>query len=226
VNAVRTAFLLVLLLAPSLLIAQDSNLDQSGSLVLPASGATPDAFVPEGWRIEQMVEGDLNKDQRTDLVLNLINDVPAVEGTVVPSEASRGLVVLFRAENGALHRAAVSTSVLLCSGCGFGEERPQIEIRKGVMIVQQPATREATNYLRRFRWDPKQRTMVMIGTDVTYNRYGYDEWTSTNLLTGVERFELSHYDQERGRTEIVERRERRVPARTVSIEMVDSRYEE
>jgi len=38
---------------------------------------TPEGFIPEGWRLESQVSGDLNKDQRADIVLVLRQNAPA-----------------------------------------------------------------------------------------------------------------------------------------------------
>lgn len=45
--------------------------------VLPETAASPEAFIPEGWAIEVMEKGDLNKDGRDDILLVLKGDDPA-----------------------------------------------------------------------------------------------------------------------------------------------------
>jgi len=71
----------LLLLTPLLLIAltasaQELRIPPVDYPVLPARATTADGFLPSGWRIEEQLSGDLNGDQRDDLVLVLRQQDP------------------------------------------------------------------------------------------------------------------------------------------------------
>lgn len=61
--------ILVLLHAP--VLAQDSDIPDVSYPRLVEQAATPEQFVPAGWKLEQLITGDLNKDSREDAVLVL-----------------------------------------------------------------------------------------------------------------------------------------------------------
>jgi hypothetical protein len=71
---------LVLLLLASAWVpaaaADDPELPPATYPKLAAQGASPDAFVPPGWRLENAVTGDLNGDGRPDAVLILRDNDP------------------------------------------------------------------------------------------------------------------------------------------------------
>lgn len=71
----------LLLLTPLLLTAlaasaQELRIPPVDYPVLPARATTADGFLPSGWRIEEELSGDLNGDQRDDLVLVLRQQDP------------------------------------------------------------------------------------------------------------------------------------------------------
>jgi hypothetical protein len=71
----------LLLLTPLLLTAltasaQELRIPPVDYPVLPARATTADGFLPSGWRIEEQLSGDLNGDQRDDLVLVLRQQDP------------------------------------------------------------------------------------------------------------------------------------------------------
>jgi len=65
--------------------ASSAGAQGAGDMVIPPAAypalvrhaPTPEAFVPEGWRLESQVSGDLNNDQRADIVLVLRQNAPA-----------------------------------------------------------------------------------------------------------------------------------------------------
>lgn len=129
---------------------------------LPKRGATPGAFVPKGWSVEVTVEADLDADQNPDKVLVLLEDGPE-------DDRERAAVVLLKRESGYVLGGS-NVSLLPCWGCsgvkgGYGT--PSIEVRKGVLLVDQIAgSRNFTTRLSRFRWHRSRRVFELIGEDV------------------------------------------------------------
>lgn len=66
--------LLVFILSATGVSAQDLVIPPVTYPQLPKEGATPEAFVPKGWKLETKASGDLNKDGMDDLLLLLRMD--------------------------------------------------------------------------------------------------------------------------------------------------------
>lgn len=129
---------------------------------LPKRGATPEAFVPKGWSVEFAIEGDLDADYERDTVLVLLEDGPEYD-------RERALVVLLRRDSGyVLGGSNVGLAPCWqCSGVKGGEGTPSIEVKKGVLLVDQIAgSREFTARLSRFRWHRARRVFELIGEDI------------------------------------------------------------
>jgi hypothetical protein len=156
---------------------------------IPASAKTIEAFIPEGWKIEQKLVADLTKDKIDDVVLELREDkTPSVE-----SEIGRVLVVIMQSNAKTFTKVGVGEQVLLCPECfgmlggANGEGNAEIKIRKGVLIIDQlMGSREARNTVYRFRYDAKTRRMALIGEDIkNYDRATGDAASkSINYLIG------------------------------------------
>lgn len=153
--------------------------------LVPVQGKTVNNFVPKGWTIQDKVEGDINRDGKTDTVLTLIE-----AGT--QSERGRALVILIKQPNGNLQRLAVANKLLLCSSCAGVLSSPDgagtsIEIKSGVITVSQlSGSRLARETLHRFWIDKSSQRLVLIGKDITdFDRANLDSTvTSQNYLTG------------------------------------------
>lgn len=218
--------LLVLLALPLLLRAQDERPVLDARLV-PATGATPEAFVPKGWKIEEPISGDLNNDKRPDVVLDLIEDIPAENAEGVPNTRMRALVVLFREPDNSLRRVGVGPWVLWCTTCGGMLGDPSgsgglVRIEKGVLIVDQlSGSREATNQVERFRWDPKKGSIMKIGDDIiNYDRLdGSSETVSTNFLTGMQVLERSRVDKRTNNPKVVLRKKIKGARQELTLEL-------
>ena len=74
---------------------------------IPLEADTPEKFVPKGWKIEEQLQGDLNRDSLADYALKLIEDKREKESDDMPTERQRALVVVLQKEGGRLARAAV-----------------------------------------------------------------------------------------------------------------------
>lgn len=199
--------------------AQDAKpLDVSS---VAKEGSAPSDFVPSGWKVEDTVKGDLNKDGRDDVALEL------VQAGGEDTERARALVVLFAADNGKLRRAGVSNKVLYCTMCQGtmgGGSGGVLKIQKGVLLVDQlSGSRESTHTLLRFRYDAKDNRFVLIGQDVdTQDRLsGEGTGESTNLLTGLKITEKRQYDPKQDKDVVLSTKKEKVPVKKRYLEDVD-----
>jgi len=169
---------------------------------IPAEGASLKDFVPSGWLIEKQVEGDLDKDTKADVVLELIEDKPdQVQG--VSQARYRALLVLTRTEGGRLRLFAAGDRLLRCTTCfGLLTTSPRIEIIKGVIIVNHLyGSSDSVNYTLRFRYEPALKRMLLIGEDIKSSDRltGASTLESTNYLTGQKTIESTQYNQKQER---------------------------
>jgi hypothetical protein len=72
-----TVFLLGLIVFDSFAYATDVSAPELIFPILPKSAINAAGFVPQGWRIDHLRSGDLNKDGKNDFLLVLIGDDPA-----------------------------------------------------------------------------------------------------------------------------------------------------
>jgi hypothetical protein len=220
--------LAVLLSLPLIIQAQDER-RLINAAQIPASGGAPQDFVPQGWKIEEEIKGDLNNDARPDVVLKLVEDLPAKDKDDIATERSRALVVLLRKADGGLQRAGVADRLLLCTRCGGafygGEETPaEVSVKNGVIVVEQGfGSREVTDLTYRFRYEPAARRFRLIGLDVVSRDRATGETTdeSTNFLTGLKITKKTRYDEKRDREVPVANSRRRVAVRRVFLEEAD-----
>ncbi len=173
-------------------------------------------FIPKGWKLEYKTEGDLNGDKMPDTVLQLIQD-EAEES----EEAQRTLVILIQEYDRKFTKFAEAKRLLMCKGCGgMLGSGASIEIKNGILLISQMyGSREGTNFLLRFRYEPQSKRFLLIGEDVNnFDRgTGAAETTSTNYLTGKQIITKS----KGGETDVTESVQRkRVPKREIYIEDV------
>jgi hypothetical protein len=216
---------LALFLSPGAHAREARPLDVSQ---VPQQGSKPEDFVPQGWKLEHTVRGDLDKNGREDLVLQLIEDRPAEDADGAPNERHRAVVLLLSADGGKLRRAGVSPRLLYCTTCmgmmsGGGSEG-MLEIKNGVLLVSQSrGSRELTGVLLRFRYDPKPGRFLLIGQDVGLRdrATGESSLESTNLLTGQKVVETRRYDEKRDKEVVVSSKKSKGPPKTRFLEDVD-----
>lgn len=203
--------------------AQPAPLDLSK---VPQEGKAEQDFVPAGWKIDATTKGDLDKNGKEDVVLELVEEQPkgAPEGEV--SERSRALVALL-SEGGKLRRAGASNKVLYCTTCqgalgtGMGGVT---KVEKGVLIVDQMSgSREMVHTVLRFRYDAKERKFVFIGEDVEHADRGAGTSTveSTNLLTGAKITEQRQYDAKKDKNVVTSSKKSKVAVRKRYLEDAD-----
>lgn len=170
--------MLTMCLLPCAAIAQDeSGYPEVRYPTLPASGATVDAFVPNGWRIEQQPRGDLNKDGREDvvLVLRMQDRANIVENDGLgPDEFDtnpRMLAVLFADTVG--YRLAVEDHALIPRPdnpvmddyLGGGDA---VQVRRGGFSVSLHAWASAGS------WSTSNTTFTFRHQDGCFRLIGYD----------------------------------------------------
>lgn len=185
---------------------------------LPQTAATVVEFVPRGWVVETQVEGDLNRDSVPDLAITLVEQLPANADKESPPERQRALLILLKTTDGKFSRAGLATKLLLCTRCGgafYGivETPVTVEITNGVLIVRQEyGSRELTQEIYRFRYEPESKRFLWIGSDLR----GYDRLTgetqteSTNFLIGVKLTTVSKADEKTGKEVVATNKSQRV----------------
>ncbi len=139
-------------------------------------------FIPEGWKQEDRITGDLNGDSRPDTVLQIVKKDTT-------TDFNRRMIVLLQTSDGKYTLGGEGRKVIRCTECHgtFGPGPADIKIQNGVIIVSQLyGSRWATDYLHRFRYEKATGKFLMIGEDVkNFDRgLGESETTSTNYLTG------------------------------------------
>lgn len=184
-------------------------------------GSAPADFVPSGWKVEDTVKGDLNKDGRDDVALELVQ----AGGEDV--ERARALLVLLATDNGKLRLGGASNKVLYCTMCQGtmgGGSGGVLKIQKGVLLVDQlSGSRESTHTLLRFRYDAKEGRFVLIGQDVDNKDRLSGEGTgeSTNLLTGQKITEKRQYDPKQDKDVVLSSKKEKAAVKKRYLEDVD-----
>lgn len=168
----------------------ESTLDKN---LIPLQASEITKFVPRGWMIEKRLSADLNGDNLSDYVLELVEKKPAKDSNGDATERARALVVALHNQDGTLSRAAVATRLLQCTRCGgafYGvvESPANVSIERGVIIVgQEHGSRDVTRTTYRFRYDAETQRFILIGFDYADadRLTGNDSSESTNYLTGM-----------------------------------------
>jgi len=197
---------------------------------VPKRGQAAKDFVPSGWKIEETIKGDLDKNGGEDTLLQLVEDKPASAGDGVPNDRARALLALL-SEKGQLRLAGASNQVLYCTTCtgtlgGSGEGL--VKISKGVVLIDQlSGSRDTTHTLLRFRYDAKEGRFAFIGEDVDKadRLEGTTLRVSTNLLTGQRVTENLRYDVKKEKDVTVSVKKSQEPVKKAYLEDVDiSKY--
>jgi hypothetical protein len=190
----RGALLLFCLVAFSCAcLGQDERAKIKNSQI-PVTGRYTRDFIPAGWKVEEQLAADLDGDGASDYVLKLIENKPAKTAEDTISNRARALVVLMASAEGKLTRVAVADKLLQCTQCGgafygFVEAPAQVTLEpRGVIVVAQDhGSNEVSNMTFRFRYDPGNKRIVLIGFDYAERDRATAKAVSesTNYLTGV-----------------------------------------
>ncbi len=181
-------------------------------------------FIPQGWRIEKEVSGDLNGDGQADRVVHIVKGgVKGRESWAQP----RSLLVLKATASG-WKKIATAPNLLLCSSCagmmgGPDGQHIRLEIDNGILIVKQLAgSRHAIAMTHRFWIDRTSQDVVLIGEDLkSYDRVNGNEIIdSRNFLTG-KRIVEDYRRQGNEKKKLIQTQTLNVSRDLVSIESVD-----
>jgi hypothetical protein len=227
---ILTGLLFILILAP-VVKAQD---DTPPDINVPASAASPEKFVPRGWRIEteddDKLTGDLNGDGKEDRLLRLVEDKPLTAPDDTPNTRYRALVILLAKDGGGFTSSVATTRLLLCSTCAgmlgdpSGGGNIQINIQRNVIVVsQQSGSRFAYDKTLRFRFDPATKRFLLIGEDFENNDRATGAITreSSNYLTGLKITSKYRITKDGGDEKLVSKVETKVARSQKFIEDID-----
>lgn len=195
---------------------------------IPAEGSAAKDFVPAGWQIESQLGADLNADGRGDIVLKLIQPMPAKVSEDEFVNRHRALVLLLKTPQGKFKRAAVADRLLQCTGCGgaFYGVMPapaDLTVEKGVLILRQDhGSRNVSSQTFRFRYDARTQKFPLIGFDrVDYDRLtGVTLEESSNFLTGAKIVTTIQPNEKTGK-ETKKVTKLKIPKTALSIEQID-----
>lgn len=159
---------------------------------IPDSATKASQFVPKGWKIEEEIKGDVNNDNKPDLLLKLVEDKTkeTKNGSMIDRE--RALVIAV-ADGGTWKKAAVADKLLQCTGCGgafYGvvDAPAYVKVVKGVIVVNQDhGSRETSEVTLRFRLEKETGRFLLIGFDYAESDRldGSSVTESTNYVTGT-----------------------------------------
>jgi hypothetical protein len=189
-TCVLMLFLVLAIFTPAILAQDEPNRVDASAVA--ATGDVVDDFIPEGWKIENNVAGDLNNDGKADHAITMIEEKPETDKDGAPVERSRGLVIVFGQKDGKLTKAAVADRLLQCPNCGgafygAGKAPANVSIEKGVLVIQQDhGSRWVTDTTYRFRYDEQPAMFILIGFDYSSRdrNNGTSASESTNYVTG------------------------------------------
>ena len=222
------ALCLILFLPVFPSVAQDNNRVVLNENLVPQGGVKITDFVPKGWKIEQELRGHLNADTIEDIVIQLIEDKPEENSKGEYQDRYRALVILLKAPDGKYQRTAVAGKLIQCTGCGgvlgSGGVGADLKIVKGVLLVSQlSGSREATDHLRRIRYDGKTGRFLLIGEDINeYDRAtGKSVVTSINYLAGQQVIEKKQFNQKLDKYVTLKKESKEFDRKQIFIEDVD-----
>lgn len=96
------------------------------------------AFIPTGYSMLDSASGDLNRDQRPDLILVLKRDDEATTSDDIAHPAKRLLLILIRDSNNQLQQVKRSDNTVYCFHCGgaMGDPYMGVTIKNGYFSVE------------------------------------------------------------------------------------------
>lgn len=106
---------------------------------IPSTGKSLQAFIPNGWHILSVTEGDIDADKDADVVLALASD--AENDAAYTGGTPRLLVFLLKVKGG-YQLGASSASAILCKTCGGSKDDPfrSPTIEGGDVVVRHERT--------------------------------------------------------------------------------------
>ncbi|HXB40903.1 MAG TPA: hypothetical protein VNZ49_10205 [Bacteroidia bacterium] len=114
-------------------------------------------FVPPGYKMLDTLLGDLNLDDKKDMLL-ILKD--AAEDTIKISEEQRPILILLGQTDGSYYQAGRSNQVVMCKSCGgvMGDPYQRMVISKGYFSVEHyGGSNERWTDIVTFKFDKKSK---------------------------------------------------------------------
>ncbi len=152
--------------------------------VFPKSGKSLQDFVPKGWHILSITEGDIDFDKDDDLVVALADDRETHPSKAEKEGYPRLLVFLTR-DGDHYNLAAVSDKALLRSDQASGDHFVKPAIEKGnVVISQKDVGKKHGNVTHRFKYKNGNWYLVQSSTQVVDSNGQVTTTVDTDYTTG------------------------------------------
>ena len=105
-------------------------------------GENAESFKPKGWFVLKQAEGDIDGDEKNDLVAVFSKDNPETEKSEISDEdgdAARLFVIALKNSDGKFKRVFSGSNIILCRYCGgmLGNVVPEIKISERKIYVDQ-----------------------------------------------------------------------------------------
>jgi hypothetical protein len=157
----------------------------------PKSVRRPEQLLPSSFNVERVIQGDLDKDGDTDVVVlgTDVDDPSAEEIDPSAGEGERILIVGRRDRNG-LTAVGSSRRAVLCRSCGgafWGGRVAPVELaisRGSLVITQEAGARELTQWIHRYRIEKGVVRLIGFDQTVADRATGGSYSISINYLTG------------------------------------------
>ena len=163
-------------------------------LSMPAFASTAAAFVPEGWRVDRELRGDLNRDGRVDLVAVLKGNDPRcvvqIDDRSEPLDTNpRMLLVAFGSEAGFRLLLANSAVIPRVEDPYMDDPLNDLAIRGGVLRLGLSSWRSMGGWTTfsstlSFRWDGRRMRLIGFDRETLQRNTGETETLSVNYSTG------------------------------------------
>lgn len=123
------------------------------------------AFVPEGFRISMWKKGNLNRDNREDDVVLILEDISESEDDVEQEEqGKRPVILLTRDAKGNLREEARNKNIVICASCGglLGDPLIGISIKNGYFSIEHlGGSRWRWERITTFKYSDKDKTWYL-----------------------------------------------------------------
>jgi hypothetical protein len=199
------------LVRPTRAAAEERAIPPATWPTLPAHGATPEDFVPKGWKVEFRTTGDLNRDGVADLALVLHETDPAKVLTGMPigpdpfDTNPRILAVLFRTAAGGYDLAVADHSLIPRStepnldDVLEGSKGPVI--RNGSLKIEMQLFANAGGWTTgaygfTFRWQDGHFRLIGYDAATVQRNSGETAGVSINYLTSNEKISHGRIDHD------------------------------
>ncbi len=178
--------------------AAKSSPTQTGAPPLTESslvgrGGDAQAFIPAGWKVTSQVTTDLNSDGRSDLAMMLVPDGFAADDSLLQRLDEEfscsicesppwhvALIVLCGTEPAGFERCGTNLAFTETNKSGL-----EIRTERAILLVSRSrgVGRTSSSKTWKFRWEPKQARLRLIGTEHRTDSVDSGSERSENWLT-------------------------------------------